>query len=84
MLIYIISYFFYIDGVHTCLLYTSPAEDGPDVGGIHDALQHRDAAGVSAQCLDAARLRTAHGAEHTPGQRVAGQGLQHTAVRRCV
>ena len=58
-----------------------PAEDGPDVGGIHDALQHRDAAGVSAQCLDAARLRTAHGAEHTPGQRVAGQGLQYTAVR---
>ena len=58
-----------------------PAEDGPDVGGIHDALQHRDAVGVSAQCLDAARLRTAHGAEHTPGQRVAGQGLQHAAVR---
>ena len=53
----------------------------PDVGGIHDALQHRDAAGVSAQRLDAARLRTAHGAEHTPGQRVAGQGLQHAAVR---
>lgn len=27
------------------------------------------------------RCAAADGAEHTPGQRVAGQGLQHTAVR---
>ena len=59
----------------------APRKMAPMLVAIDDTFQHRDAAGVSAQRLDAARLRTAHGAEHTPGQRVACQGLQHTAVR---
>ena len=66
-------------GVHT--QRRRPAEDGPDIGGVHDALQHGHPAGAAAQLLRPARGGAAHGAQHAPGQRVAGQGLQHTAVR---
>ena len=66
------------DGVYTerC----GAAEDRADVRGVHDALQHGHPAGAAAQLLRPARCGAAHGAQHAPGQRVAGQRLQNAAV----
>ena len=56
------------------------AENRADVGGIHNVFQHGNAAGVLADLSHRARGGAAHGAQHTAGQRVAGQLLQHRAV----
>ena len=58
------------------------AEDGPDVGGVHDVFQHSHPAGPGADFLGPAGCGAAHGAEHAPGQGVAGEPRQHRPVRR--
>ena len=49
------------------------AEDGPHVAGVGDVLQHRDPPGVSAQVLHGGEGRAAHGAQHPPGEGIAGE-----------
>ena len=49
------------------------AEDGADVGGVHDPLQHCDPAGICAQLLHAGEFGAAHSAQYAPGQGIAGQ-----------
>ena len=64
-------------GVHAQCSGT--AEDSPNVGGVDDAFQHSHAAGSLTQFLDGMLFRAAHGAQHPPGQGVAGQRLQGLA-----
>ena len=58
------------------------AEDGPHIGGVHDALQHGHPAGVFAELFHRAGCRAAEGAEHAPGQLKAGELCQHLPICR--
>ena len=57
-------------------------EDGPHVGGIHDALQHRHPAGIPAHLLRRRNRGALHGAQDSSGQRVPRQGRQQFPVSR--
>ena len=56
------------------------AENGADVGAVHDPLQHGDPAGVGAQGFHLCLPGTAHGAQDSPREGVAGQLGQHLPV----
>ena len=57
------------------------AEDRPQIGRVHHVLQHDDALRIPQQRLSRGQRRTLHGAEHTAGQREAGQLLEAVLLR---
>ena len=56
------------------------AENGPDVGGIHDVFQHGHPAGVLAQGFHRGQGGPVKSRQHAAGQGVAGQLGQHLPV----
>lgn len=57
------------------------AEDGADIGGVHDVFQHCHPPRSGADLLHRGQLGTAHGAQHAPRQLEARQLLQHLQRR---